>query len=90
MGRWCLRTGLVVLPVLWLAGCKGPPANEGYPNDPLLVSMKPVVGKADASAPTAFAHREPKLPPLPTDTQVVQAAHTGLSPANQSHANNVN
>ena len=36
------------------------------PQDPLLISKKPIEGKAQASKPIALAYNEPAAPPIPT------------------------
>jgi hypothetical protein len=64
------------------AGCKSAPPDAPYPNDPLLVSKKPIEGKLETARPVLVVHHEPAVPlppaealvqrPLPPDESGVQ------------------
>ena len=45
-----------------LAGCKSSAPNLAYPNDPLLISKKPVEGKPTNAQPVLVADRGPTPP----------------------------
>jgi hypothetical protein len=56
-----------------LPGCKSTSPEQAYPNDPLLISKKPIEGKPEQSRPSAILNREPQVPPLPPDALVVKS-----------------
>ena len=66
-----MRCGLVrIWPAALLAccltgGCELGSVRNKYPQDPLLLSKKPVDGKIDSSKPVLLARAEPAVPPLP-------------------------
>jgi hypothetical protein len=68
MGQVLLRTALAaVLATAAIPGCKGPAADHAYPNDPLLISYKPIERQAEAAKPVVVVHHEPEVPPLPSE-----------------------
>jgi hypothetical protein len=69
MRRLLLRTWLAGS--LAILGCKGTSAEQAYPNDPLLISQKPVEGKAASDRPVAVVMHEPRVPPVPSESTLV-------------------
>jgi hypothetical protein len=59
-----------LLTAILFQGCKGPSPQSDYPNDPLLLSNKPVIGKSDAPQPRLVRNREPRMPQMPADALV--------------------
>jgi hypothetical protein len=55
-------------------GCKGTSAEHSYPNDPLLISKKPVEGKTGSTRAVALVHHELEVPSQPSETVLVRAA----------------
>jgi hypothetical protein len=63
-------------------GCttKNHAVRDKPPSDPLLVSKKPVEGKANATAPVRTAFQEPSPPPLPApDVTTVNGTAPGAN-----------
>src|SRR5262249_13163782 len=72
-----------------LAGCKGTAPQPAYPNDPLLVSKKPVEGKLESKKPQAVVRAESTMPPLPIEALVARPAPDHpLPPARSAPASN--
>jgi hypothetical protein len=67
-----------------LAGCKGTAPQPAYPNDPLLVSKKPVEGKLESKKPQAVVRAESTMPPLPIEALVARPAPDHSSPQARS------
>ncbi len=83
MRRWLLRAWLISAVVSWcLSGCKSSAPKQAYPNDPLLVSKKPVEGKLNQGQgkPQALVRAEPAMPPLPIEALVPQPAPAASLP----------
>lgn len=55
-----------VLVAVLCAGCASAEKEPRYPDDPLLLSKKPVEGKHDPTRTDMLARVEPLAPPLPT------------------------
>ena len=71
MPRNCLKVWLAAAVAgLCLPGCKSTPAPHPYPNDPLLISKRPVEATAETARPTAVVKREPRVPPMPSEAVV--------------------
>jgi hypothetical protein len=60
--RTCFWSALGCAPIL---GCEALFPRPPYPQDPLLLSKKPVEGKPDRTEPVRLAYTEPMPPPLP-------------------------
>jgi hypothetical protein len=69
MRRFPLRAGLIVVGTLAaFMGCKGTAPDHAYPNDPLLISKKPIESSpANAQQPVMVAQRAPLVPPSRED-----------------------
>jgi hypothetical protein len=63
--RWVLLGGMLLCAGL-AAGCTGLPRHPTIPEDPLLLSKKPLRGKAEFTPPVFLARAEPVPPPDPT------------------------
>lgn len=61
-----------------IAGCKSAAPDPPYPNDPLLLSQKPIEGKLDNRPPVTLVHREP-VEPLPPSEALVKNAPAALA-----------
>ena len=57
-----------------LCGCKSASKEQAYPNDPLLVSKRPVAAKPEQSRPSPMTTEEPQAPPLPPESLVRKPA----------------
>jgi hypothetical protein len=68
-----------------LGGCKTPSADNKYPNDPLLISQKPIERTPDTAQPAVVAQREPPVPAEPTDD--LATAFPGDGPAAKAEGN---
>jgi hypothetical protein len=82
----CRRRILGFLGAFLCAGWVGCASSSrvGYPDDPLLISKKPVDGKAPAADPPMFAFAEPAPPPLPPQAFCLSGRHRKSSPASGS------
>jgi hypothetical protein len=67
--RWAC---LAAVAAAVLPGCKSTAPAQAYPNDPLLISKKPIEGDPAQSRPSALLNREPQVPPLPPDALVLK------------------
>ena len=75
MRPYLLRACLIsAITAACLAGCKGNVPQPAYPNDPLLVSKKPVEGKLESKKPQAVVRAESTIPPLPIEALVARPA----------------
>ncbi|MCS6851635.1 MAG: hypothetical protein NZ700_10765 [Gemmataceae bacterium] len=62
VGRFCSVSVLLAATLSW--GCQHA-SESAYPNDPLLLSKKPVEGTLTSPGPTLLAQAEPQAPPQP-------------------------
>ncbi len=60
-----LHTSLLVCLGIILPGCGLFSRRADYPDDPLLISKKPVEGKVEGTVPVMVAYAEPQPPSLP-------------------------
>src|SRR5262245_35775654 len=71
-----VATLLRVVFTAWLLtgvlGCKSTPAEHTYPNDPLLISKKPIERNPEATRTVLVAYHEPPGPPSPLDALVAK------------------
>jgi hypothetical protein len=61
-------------------GCQSASVRNGYPEDPLLLSKKPVEGKPGKAESVQVVHAEPKAPTLPPTELASNPAAPGATP----------
>ena len=87
MRRWLLRGWLISAMAAWfLSGCRSSGPKQAYPNDPLLVSKKPVEGKLNPGKPQVLVRADPVIPPVPIEALVAEPAPSASLPTVRSQS----